>query len=90
VGGKGGELDDSSRLDVVEIRPVPAHASGFVSFLVRLRTYQQPGTAQQFGCDTNKDIQYSSFDGGSKNCANRVDENHVGKIKMWLASEHYK
>ena len=34
------ELDDSSRLDVVEIAGVALCASEFVSFLVGLRTYQ--------------------------------------------------
>jgi hypothetical protein len=36
------KLDDSSRLDVVEIARVPEHASELVSFLVGLRTYQHP------------------------------------------------
>ena len=36
----GGELDDSSRLDVVEIARVP---DVLVSFLVGLRTYQHRG-----------------------------------------------
>ena len=34
------ELDDSSRLDVLEIARVALCASEFVSFLVGLRTYQ--------------------------------------------------
>ena len=38
----GGELDDSSRLDVVEITRVPDMLE-LVSFLVGLRTYQHPG-----------------------------------------------
>jgi len=42
VGGGGG-LDDSSRLDVVEIASVP-DISELVSFLVGLRTYQHTGT----------------------------------------------
>ena len=37
------KLDDRSRLDVVEIRARPWHASELVSFLVGLRTYQHPG-----------------------------------------------
>jgi len=37
------KLDDSSRLDVVEIERVAWHAFELVSFLVRLRTYQHPG-----------------------------------------------
>ena len=35
------KLDDSSRLDVVEIAR-PWHASGLVSFLIALTTYQHP------------------------------------------------
>jgi len=35
-------LDESSRLDGVEIARVARHASELVSFLVRLRTYQHP------------------------------------------------
>jgi len=38
--GGGGELDDSSRLDVFEIARFPA--SELVSFVVGLRTYQHP------------------------------------------------
>ena len=38
------KLDESSRLDVVEIARVAWHASELVSFLVGLRTYQHPGT----------------------------------------------
>ena len=37
------KLDDSSRLDVVEIARVALHASEVVSFLVGLMTYQHPG-----------------------------------------------
>ena len=37
-------LDDSSRLDVVEIARVPHMLPELVSFLVGLRTYQHPGT----------------------------------------------
>ena len=37
------KFDDSSRLDLVEIARVALHASELVSFLVGLRTYQQPG-----------------------------------------------
>ena len=37
------KLDDSSRLDVVEIARVPEISSEFVSFLVELKTYQHPG-----------------------------------------------
>ena len=40
------KLDDSSRLDVVEIARVTWHASELVSFLVGLRTYQHLGTIQ--------------------------------------------
>ena len=36
------KLDDSSRLDVVEIAP-SLYASDLVSFLVGLTTYQHPG-----------------------------------------------
>jgi len=36
------KLDDSSRLDFVEIAR-PLHASELVSFLVGLSTYQHPG-----------------------------------------------
>ena len=42
-GEKKKKPDDSSRLDIVEIARVPEHASGLVSFLVGLRTYQHPG-----------------------------------------------
>ena len=38
------KLDDSSRLDVVEIARVPDMLPSF-SFLVGLRTYQHPGIA---------------------------------------------
>ena len=38
------KLDDSSRLDFVEIARVPDTLPSFVSFLVGLRTYQHPGT----------------------------------------------
>jgi len=38
------QLDDSSRLDVVEIARIP-DVSEPVSFLVRLRTYQHPGSS---------------------------------------------
>ena len=38
------KLDDSSRLDVVEITRVPDMLPKLVSFLVGLRTYQHPGT----------------------------------------------
>jgi len=37
------KIDDSSRLDVVEIARVPDMLPSFVSFLVGLRTYQHPG-----------------------------------------------
>ena len=37
------KLDDSSRLDVVEVARL-SHASELVSFLVDLRTYQHPGS----------------------------------------------
>jgi len=36
------KLDDSSRLDVVEIARVPDMLPSFFSFLVGLRTYQHP------------------------------------------------
>jgi len=39
AGGRGG-LDESSRLDVVEIARVARHACELVSFPVRIRTYQ--------------------------------------------------
>ena len=39
----GGELDDSSRLDVVEIARVPDMVPRLFSFLVGLRTYRHPG-----------------------------------------------
>jgi len=38
------KLEDSSRLDAVEIARVARHASELVSFLVGLRTYQHLGT----------------------------------------------
>jgi len=38
------KLDDSSRLDVVEIARVPDMLPSFFPFLVGLRTYQHPGT----------------------------------------------
>jgi len=41
-GGGGKELDDSSRLDVVENRARPLHAPELVSFLVGLTTYLAP------------------------------------------------
>jgi len=37
------KLDDSSRLDVVEIARGPDMLPRFFSFLVGLRTYQHPG-----------------------------------------------
>jgi len=37
------KLDDSSRLDVVEIARVPNMLPSFISFLVGLRIYQHPG-----------------------------------------------
>ena len=37
------KLDDSSRLDVVEIARVPDMFPNFVSLLVGLRTYQRTG-----------------------------------------------
>jgi hypothetical protein len=40
--GKKKILDDSSRLDVVEIARVPEHPSELFSFLVGLRNYQHP------------------------------------------------
>ena len=40
------KIDDSSRLDVVEIAHVPDMLSELVSFLVGLRTYQHPGKYQ--------------------------------------------
>ena len=47
------KLDDSSRLDVVEIARVPEHASELVSFLFGLRTYQNPGINRIRGQNTN-------------------------------------
>jgi hypothetical protein len=41
-------LDDSSRLDVVEITRVRNMFPSLVSFLVGLRTYQHPGKCFQF------------------------------------------
>jgi hypothetical protein len=41
------KLDDSSRLDVVEIVSVPDVFSELISFLVALRTYQHPGSGDQ-------------------------------------------
>jgi hypothetical protein len=38
------KLDDISRLDVVEIAPVPDMFPSFISFLVGLRAYQYPCT----------------------------------------------
>jgi len=37
------KIDNSSRLDVVEVARFAWHASELVSFLVGLRTYQHPG-----------------------------------------------
>ena len=37
------KLDDSSRLDVVEIARVPDMLPRFISFLLGLRTYQHSG-----------------------------------------------
>jgi hypothetical protein len=37
------KLDDSSRLDVVEIARVASHASELLSLLAGLRTYQHRG-----------------------------------------------
>ena len=42
---RGGGIDDSSRLDVVEIARVPDMLPSFFSFLVGLRSYHHPGTS---------------------------------------------
>jgi len=41
------KIDDSSRLDVVEIARVALYVSELVSFLVGLSTYQRPGKQRQ-------------------------------------------
>ena len=46
------KLEDSSRLDVVEIARVARHASEIVSSLVGLRTYQPPSYLN--GAETQK------------------------------------
>ena len=43
---EGGGLDDSSRLDVVEIARVPCMLPSLFFFLVELRTYQHPSNIQ--------------------------------------------
>jgi len=51
AGGK--KLDDSSRLDVVEIARVPDMLQSFVSFLVGLRTCQHTGRKKDGGLSQN-------------------------------------
>jgi len=53
------KLDDSSRLDVVEIARVPDNASELVYFLVELRTYQHLGYISIY--TTSLNIQIYTF-----------------------------
>jgi len=46
------KLDDIASLDDVEIARVAPHASELLSFLVRLRTYQNPGISVSAGIAT--------------------------------------
>ena len=50
------KLNDSSRLDVVEIAHVSEHASEFVSFLVGLRTYQHHGMTYMLICHCSNNL----------------------------------